>query len=149
MRLARLYVTAGGMFGAGVFYMCAFSTTHLLVAAPFLAVASTCSTLPMGPQFAFMMDTTPARLRSQASAALNVLQATGFIGPLLVGGLSTLFGENLRLALLCVSPFYIAGAFVVLAARRTYVEDLALVVAEASATEDGSDVGDTDFGDSE
>jgi hypothetical protein len=114
-----------------VFYMLAFSTTRLAIAAPLLGVGSTFATLPTGPQFAMMMDVKPVRLRSPAAAALNILQATGAIGSLLVGGLSTLFGENLRLALLCVSPFYVAGGIVALMARRTYVEDVALVVAEA------------------
>ncbi len=80
-----------------------------------------------------MMDVTPASLRSQAAAALNVLQASGALGALLIGGLSTLFGENLRLALLCVSPFYLIGGAIALSARRTYVEDVALVVAEAES----------------
>ena len=35
------------------------------------------------------------------------------------------------LALLCFSPFYLIGGAIVLSARRTYVEDVALVVAEA------------------
>ncbi|HEX9548911.1 MAG TPA: hypothetical protein VF942_16340 [Acidimicrobiales bacterium] len=87
----------------------------------------------MGPPFAMMMDVTPASLRSQAAAALNVLQASGALGALLIGGLSTLFGENLRLALLCVSPFYLIGGAIALSARRTYVEDVALVVAEAES----------------
>lgn len=140
MLRARLYVTALGYGGAGVFSMLAFSTTRLGLAAPLLGIGAGLAALPMGPQFALMMDVTPAPLRSQASAALNVLQATGALGALLVGGLSTLFGENLRLALLCVSPFYLVGAFVVLAARRTYVADVALVVAEAK-THGGSESG--------
>jgi MFS family permease len=133
MLRARLYVTAVGFAGAGVFLTLGFSTTHLAIAAPLLAVGTGLSTLPMGPQYALMMDVTPAPLRSQASAALNVMLATGALGALLVGGLSTLFGENLRLALLCLSPAYLAGAAVVMTARRTYVEDVALVVAEAKA----------------
>jgi MFS family permease len=131
MLRARLYVTAVGYAGAGVVYVLAFSTTSLWVAAPLLGVASAFSTLPLGPQFALMMDVTPSALRSQASAALNVLQASGALGPLLIGVLSTAFGENLRLALLCVSPFYVIGAAVVFAARHTFVEDVATVVADA------------------
>jgi MFS family permease len=131
---ARLYVTAVGFAGGGVLLLIAYSTTRLAVAAPFLALGTGMSTLPTGPQYAFMMDVTPASLRSQASAALNVLLATGALGALIVGGLSTLFGENLRLALLCATPCYLIGAVIVLAARKTYVEDVALVVAEARAT---------------
>jgi MFS family permease len=128
---ARVYVTALGYGGAGLVFLAAFSTATLWLAAPLLAVASTLAALPSGPQFAMLMDVTPSPLRSQASAALNVLQAAGALGALLVGGLSTLFGENLRLALLCASPFYVLGALLVWSARRTYVEDQALVVAEA------------------
>jgi len=131
MLRARLYVTAAGFAGAGVVYMLAFATTNLWAAAPLLVVASALSTIPLGPQFAVLMDVTPAPLRSQASAAVNVLQASGALGPLLIGILSTAFGENLRLALLCVSPFYLVGAAIVFAARTTFVEEVAAVVAEA------------------
>ena len=130
---ARLYVTAAGFLGAGVSLIGAFSTTRLAVAAPLLAIGTGMSTLPIGPQYALMMDVTPAPLRSQASAALNILLATGAIGSLAVGGLSTLFGEDLRLALLCASPCYLIGAVIVFSARTTYVEDVALVVAAAKA----------------
>jgi MFS family permease len=130
---ARLYVTVGGFAGAGVLLFAAFSTTRLAVAAPLLALGTGMSTLPTGPQYALMMDVTPAPMRSEASAALNVLLASGALGSLVVGGLSTLFGENLRLALLCTSPCYLIGAVIILAARTTYVEDVALVVAEAKA----------------
>jgi MFS family permease len=131
MLRARLYVTVAGYAGAGVVYMLAFATTNLWAAAPLLSVASALSTIPLGPSFALLMDVTPAPLRSQASAALNVLQASGALGPLLIGILSSAFGENLRLALLCVSPFYLVGAVVVFAARTTFVEEVAAVVAEA------------------
>jgi hypothetical protein len=130
-------VTAGGFLGAGILYVAAFSSATIWVAAPLLGVGATLATIPLGPQFALLMDVTPAPLRSQAAAALNILQASGAFGPLLVGILSTLFGENLRLALLCMSPFYVVGAVVVLAARSTYVEDVALVVAEAKGREGG------------
>lgn len=133
----RLYVSALGYAAGGSVLFAAFTTTSLAVAAPLLGLGSGLVSLPLGPQFAMMMDVTPPSLRSQASAALNVLQASGALGALLIGGLSTLFGENLRLALLCVSPFYVLGAVVVLSARRTYVEDVALVVAEAEALDAG------------
>lgn len=134
---ARLYVTVVGFGGAGIVLFAALSTTSLPVAAPLLAVGTGLSTLPTGPQYAFMMDVTPAPMRSQAAAALNILLATGALGSLLVGGLSTLFDENLRLALWCMSPCYVIGAAIILMARRTYVEDVALVVAEARARDTG------------
>jgi MFS family permease len=135
MLRARLNVTAFGYAGAGLVLMAAFSVTKLWMAAPLLAVGSGLAALPMGPQFAMMMDVTPAPLRPQASAALNVLQASGALGALIVGVLSTVIG-NLRLALLCVSPFFLLGAALVTSARRTYVEDLAIVVAEARGEPD-------------
>jgi MFS transporter, Spinster family, sphingosine-1-phosphate transporter len=131
MLRARLHVTVAGFAGAGLVYVLAFSTTNVWIAAPLLAVAAALSAIPLGPQFALLMDVTPAPLRSQASAALNVLQATGALGPLLIGLISTALGENLRLALLCVSPFYVIGAAIVFLARETFVEEVAAVVAEA------------------
>ena len=111
--------------------MLAFSTTRLAVAGPLLALGFGLVAPPMRPRFALMMYVTPAPLRSQASATCNVLQATGALGSLLIGVLSTWFGENLRLALRCVSPTFLVGAVVVLAACKTVVEDVAVVVAEA------------------
>ena len=128
---ARLYVSAIGSAGAGVVLLLAFTTTRLAIAAPLLAVGTGLSTLLVGPQYALMMDVTPAPMRSEAAAGFNILLATGALGSLLTGGLSTLFGENLRLALLCMSPCYLAGAAIIFKARTTYVEDVALVVAEA------------------
>jgi hypothetical protein len=130
MLRARVYVTAVGFAGAGLVYLIAFTTTSLVVAAPLLALGATLGALPTGPQFALLMDVTPS---PPTPAVANVLQATGALGAVIVGGLSTLFGENLRLALLCVSPFYVIGGLLVLSARRTYVEDVAVVVAEARA----------------
>jgi MFS family permease len=138
MLRARLNVTAFAYAGAGITYLFAFSTTSLAIAAPLQGIGAAFAALALGPQFAMLMDVAPARLRPQASAALNVLQATGALGPLLVGGLSTLFGENLRLALFCVSPFYLLGAVLVLTAGKTFVADVAVVVGDAVAiTEPG------------
>lgn len=135
---ARLILTAGGFAGAGVLYVVAFSGTRLAVSAPLIALAAALSSLPTGPQYAAMMDVTPASLRSQASAATNVLQACGSVGALVVGGLSTALG-NLRLALLCVSPFYVLGAALIAAAARTYVQDVAVVVGAARSGQAGGE----------
>ena len=128
---ARVWVTVVGYFGAASLFTAAFTTTHIVVAAILLGAGSTLAALPTGPQFALLMDVTPSSLRSQASAAANVLMAGAAIGPALVGALSTLFGENLRLALLCVSPIYFVGGALVFACRRYYLEDVAAVVADA------------------
>ena len=133
---ARVLVTGLGFGSAGLVYLVSFTTSRLALAAPLLAVASALASLPTGPQFAAMMDVTPSLLRSQAAAAANVLEACGALGALIVGGLSTVIG-NLRLALLCVSPFYLLGAALVLAACRTYVADVAVAVAEARSRTSG------------
>jgi sugar phosphate permease len=127
---ARVVITGLGFGSAGLVYLLAFSTTRLAVAAPLLGIGSTLAALATGPSYAAMIDVVPSPMRSQASAAANVLMACGAVGALLAGGLSTLFG-NLRLALLAVSPFYVIGAALVLMACRTYVSDVAVVVAEA------------------
>ena len=127
---ARVVVTGVGFAGAGLFYFLAFTTTHLALAAPLLGIGATLATLPTGPSYAAMMDVVPSPLRSQASAAANVLMAGGAFGALITGGLSTLIG-NLRLALLAVSPFYLMGAALVMMACHSYVSDVAVVVAEA------------------
>jgi MFS family permease len=130
MLRARVVLTGVGFAGAGLFYFLAFTTTRLALAAPLLGIGATLAALPTGPAYAAMMDVVPSPMRSQASAAANVLMACGAIGSLVTGALSTLFG-NLRLALLAVSPFYILGAVLVMVACRTYVSDVAVVVAEA------------------
>jgi MFS family permease len=130
---ARVYIAIVGYMGAGIVFMAAFATTRLVLAATLLGVGSAFASLPSGPQYALLMDVTPASLRSQASAATNVLQAVSAIGPLIVGGLSTLLG-NLRLALLCVSPFYLLGGVLFILSKRSYLEDVAAVVADAEAS---------------
>jgi MFS family permease len=106
-------------------------TTNLWVAAPLLAIAATLTALPQGPQFAMLLDVTPVALREQASGISNVVMAVAFLGAPIVGKLSDLFDENLRLALLCVTPLYIVGALLIATCFRTYGDDLAMVVAEA------------------
>jgi MFS family permease len=127
---ARVFLTGFGFISSGAVYILAFTTSRLLIAAPLLALGSTLATLPTGPQFAALMDVTPAPLRSQAAAAANVLQACGSIGPAVVGLASWLIGD-LRLALMVVSPFYILGGLCIYSAMQSYVEDVAVVVAEA------------------
>lgn len=135
---ARVVITGVGFGGAGVLYCLAFSTTRLALAATLLGIGSTLAAIPTGPMYAAMMDVVPSPIRSQASAAANVLMACGAVGAVLTGGLSTLF-DNLRLALLAVSPFYILGAVLVMMACRTYVSDVAVVVAEARGRAESPD----------
>jgi MFS family permease len=129
---ARIWVSIVGYGGAGLVFIAAFTSTSLAVAAPLLAVAGTLLTLPTGPSFALLMDATPSHLREPASAVADVVMYVNAVGAPLVGGLSTLLGDNLRLALLCISPASLLGAGLFVMARHTYVTDLAMVVTEAA-----------------
>jgi hypothetical protein len=60
-----------------------------------------------------------------------VVQFVSAIGYVLVGALSDLFGNNLRLALLATAPAFCIGGAMILIAGRTYIADVAMVVAEA------------------
>jgi len=131
---ARIWVSIVGYGGAGLVFIAAFMTTSLVVAAPLLAVAGTLLTLPTGPSFALLMDATPSHLREPAAAVADVVMYVNAIGAPLVGALSTLLGDNLRIALLCISPASLVGAGLFLVARHTYVTDLAMVVTEAVET---------------
>jgi predicted MFS family arabinose efflux permease len=129
---ARIWVSVVGYGGAGVAFLLAFSTSSLAIAAPMLAIASTLLTLPTGPSYALMMDATPTHLREEASAVADVIMYVNAIGAPIVGGISTLLGDNLRIAMLCVSPACLVGAGLFLRARHTYLADLAGVVTGAS-----------------
>jgi len=129
---ARVWVSAVGYIGAGIVYVFAFTTRSLAVAVPLLGVAATLSTIPTGPQYAVLMDVISPQLRPQAASVANIVQLISSVGGPIVGLISTALGENLRLALLCVSPMYVLGGVIVLLAQRSYVHDLSTVVAEAS-----------------
>jgi hypothetical protein len=101
------------------------------VAAPLLFTGATLTALPAGPQFAMLLDVTPVALREQASGLSNIVMAVAFLGAPIVGGLSTLFHDNLRLALLCTTPLYVVGALLIALCFGSYGDDLAMVVAEA------------------
>jgi MFS family permease len=134
---ARVWVSIVGYGGGGIFMIFALLTTSLLVAAPLLWVSTTFAALPAGPSMALLMDATPTDLRSPAAAIGDIVMLVSATGTVLVGAISTLLGSNLRLALLFVTPTYLVGALLFLLARKTYVTDLADVVADAVArTED-------------
>jgi predicted MFS family arabinose efflux permease len=130
---ARIWVSAAGYGGAGIAFLLAFSTRSLAVAAPMLALAATLLTLPTGPSYALMMDATPTRLREEASGVADVIMYINAIGAPIVGGISTLLGDNLRVAMLCISPACLVGAGLFLMARHTYLNDLAGVVSGAAS----------------
>ena len=73
-----------------------------------------------------LTDAVPAHLRGTGFGAFN-LAAVVFgqaAAPFVVGGLSSAFGENLRTALLLVSPISLVGALVLFRARNYLDEDM-------------------------
>ncbi|MDP1804911.1 MAG: hypothetical protein Q8K72_07085, partial [Acidimicrobiales bacterium] len=73
-----------------------------------------------------LTDAVPAHLRGTGFGAFN-LAAVVFgqaAAPFVVGGLSAMFDENLRTALLLVSPISLVGALVLFRARRFLDEDM-------------------------
>jgi MFS family permease len=73
-----------------------------------------------------LTDAVPAHLRGTGFGAFN-LAAVVFgqaAAPFVVGALSTTFDENLRTALLLVTPISLAGALVLYRARRFLDEDM-------------------------
>jgi MFS family permease len=132
---ARVHVTVFGYFTGGIVLALALSTTSLPIAVPLLFVGTTLTAAPAGPSYALLLDVTPVHLRERASGISNVVMAVSLLGSPIVGGLSTLFSDNLRLALLCITPLYLVGAGLIAMCLRTYGDDLAMVVAEAEAME--------------
>jgi MFS family permease len=128
---ARVYVSSAGFLAAFGAMALAFTTRSLAVAAPVLFVGTLCAALPIGPVWALQLDVTPIRLRPQAMAVSDLLQLVNTLGYLVVGGLSELVG-SLRGALLLTAPFCAVGGLLILVlGSRTYVADVAMVVADA------------------
>ncbi len=107
-----------------------------------------------------LTDAVPAHLRGTGFGAFN-LAAVVFgqaAAPFVVGGLSATFDENLRTALVLVSPISFAGALVLFRARRYLDEDMnKIMMAVLQALQDEQDrhaqtmsaldrVGDDDVG---
>jgi MFS family permease len=130
---ARVHVTVWANLAGGAVLACALLTTRLAVAVPFLFLGTALTALPAGPSYALLLDVTPVALRERAAGISNVVMAVSLLGSPIVGGLSTLFNDNLRIALLCIAPLYAVGALLTAMCFRTYGDDLAMVVAEAEA----------------
>jgi MFS family permease len=130
---ARVHVTVWGNMIGGLILGIALLTTHLWVAVPLLFVGTTFTALPAGPSYALLLDVTPVALRERAAGISNVVMAVSLLGSPIVGGLSTLLNDNLRVALLCITPLYFVGALLTAMCFSTYGDDLAMVVAEAEA----------------
>ena len=95
-----------------------------IVIAQFIGFAVVCMSIP-GLR-AGLTDAVPAHLRGTGFGAFN-LAAVVFgqaAAPFVVGGLSAAFDENLRTALVLVSPISFIGALVLYRARRFLDEDM-------------------------
>ena len=128
---ARILVAGLGYFIGGGVLVVAFSTRMIWVAAPLIALGTAFASLATGPQYALLVDTAPVSIREQAQGIGSIVQFVSAIGYVLVGALSDLFGDNLRLALMVAAPTFSLGGAMILVAGRTYVADVAMVVAEA------------------
>jgi MFS family permease len=128
---ARVYVSGAGFVAAFGAMTLAFTTRSLVLAAPLLFVGTMAASLPIGPVWALQLDVTPTRLRPQATGVSDLLQLVNTLGYLIVGGLSEIVG-SLRVALMLTTPFCAVGGLLILVlAGRTYVADMAMVVADA------------------
>lgn len=128
---ARVYVTAVSSVLCAVFFLPAYLTHNLALAAPLLFLGSTCMTLPVAPSEALVTDVVPGALRGRAAAIRSVVRALSATAPFFVGVLSDATSLNTALAL--VTPMYAIGGLVMLLAAKTYPADLAFVAADAKA----------------
>ena len=126
---ARVYVVAFSSMAASVFLVPAFASTTLLVTVPLFFLGGVFLTLPLAPAEALVSDVVVAELRGRAGTVRSVVRALSNVGPVLVGGLSSVMG--LRLALVSITPIYAVGGVIMLLAARSYPADIAFVVAEA------------------
>jgi MFS family permease len=134
---ARVFVAGLGYAAGGIVLMLAFTTRVIWIAAPLIGLGTACGALAVGPQYALLVDVAPVRLREQATGIGSIVQFVSAIGYVLVGVLSDAFGNNLRLALLATAPAFSLGGVLILLAGRTYVADVAMVVAEARSLPSG------------
>jgi MFS family permease len=137
---ARVWCSGGAYVAASALCLLAFSTTREVVALSLLGFASFCFAVASGPAFAMLLDVTPFLLRSQATAASDILMFVTGLGTLIVGGLSTLVG-NLRIALFLTSPLFLIGGVMLLLVGRTYVRAVEEVVIDAKRQPRGHQAG--------
>lgn len=126
---ARVYVTAVGSVLATVFFLPAFLTDSLPLAAVLLFFGSFCMTTPVAPSEALMQDVVPGALRGRAASIRSIVRALSALAPFIVGVLADRF--DLPTALAIITPLYGIGGLLMLLAARSYPGDLAFVAAEA------------------
>lgn len=128
---ARVYVTAVTSVLATVFFLPAFVTHNLGIAAVLMFLGSFCMTAPVAPSEALTSDVVPGELRGRASAIRSIVRSLSALAPFIVGVLSDATSLNTALAIL--APLYAIGGLVMLLASKTYPADLAFVAADARA----------------
>jgi MFS family permease len=129
-------ITVGGWCLALSFGCIAVFVLVPLLPAAMLAllIVNICNIIALANLGAVTADVIPARMRGTGFAVAQFLVTIGSAtGALIVGGASTLAGENLRVGIGALLIPRGLGAVVILAfARRTYEDDRARVIAEAS-----------------
>ena len=137
---ARVHVAALASIAATLFLVPALLLDFLPAVAVLMLLGAACLTLPVAPSEALVSDVVPAPLRGRASAIRGIVRALSALAPLLVGLVSDLLDDNLRIALVVFTPMYAVGGFVMLLAARTYPADLAFAASEAHRLGERSDL---------
>lgn len=133
---ARVWVAGISSILAGIVFVPAFASTNLWVTAPLMMLGGIFMTLPVAPAEAMLNDVIMPQLRGRASTVRTVVRSVGNLGPVIVGGISTLLAafpedpEGLQFAIVYFSPVYIIGGIVVLFGAKYYPGELAFVIAE-------------------
>jgi len=158
-RIADKYASKmeGGRFALPAIFLFAgtgmFTTSYLIRADHYtLAAVAPCFVLQLLGFFivalaipglrAGLTDAIPAHLRGAGFGAFNLVSVIfgAAAAPLIVGGLSGYFDDNLRVAFLLVSPFSFIGAAVLWRARKFLDEDMnKIMMAVLQALQDERD----------
>lgn len=125
---ARIYVVSFASMASTAFLLPAFLSDSLAVAGVLMTLGGFLMTLPIAPSEAVFNDVVVAQLRGRAATIRSVVRSAGALGPLVIGGLSSLLG--LQTAVAMIVPVYAVSGFIVLFAARFYPADLAFVGAE-------------------
>jgi len=111
----------------------ALLTTRLALAAPLLFCGHRVTAIRRPVLTRCCSDVNPVALRERASGISNVVMAVSLLAARSSAACRRCFNDNLRVALLCITPLYIVGALLIAMCFGTYGDDLAMVVAEAEA----------------
>jgi MFS family permease len=130
---ARVYVVAASSLIATVLMIPAFAASTLAVTVPLFLVGGFFLTLPLAPADAMLTDVVVAPLRGRAAALRAIVRSLAGLMPFVIGLLKEL--NDLRFALVAVTPIYAVGGLIVLLAARTYPADLAYVIEETRRIE--------------